>query len=342
MVRWGILGLGRAANSFANAIKEVNNAELVSTASLSKNKNSIFGKKFNISKDNQFKSYEELIESKSIDAIYIATLNNTHADLIIKTAKTNKGILCEKPIALNKDELKEIFNQLNKTKVLFLENIAFRAHPQTNEIVNQILNNEIGVIDRIESSFGFKVNQILKFKSGHRLFSKKLGGGAINDIGCYPVSLAVLVARLFQDKNKEISYDILDARSKKNFRGTDDESHLIISFHNLFKAELEVSVKKKLSKPTIIHGSKGKIIIYNPWLPNKESSIKLVSNHNNFIRNIQSKYTLYANTIKVASDQIQQKKYQCEFPKMTWDDSIICSKILSDWKEYFNEYNKHE
>ena len=337
MVRWGILGLGRAAHSFANAIKEVDNAELVSTASLSKNKNFIFAKKFNISKNNQFQSYEDLIDSKSIDAIYVATLNNRHADLIIKIAKANKGILCEKPIALNKDELKLIFDQLKKSKVFFLENIAYRSHPQTIEIIDQILNNEIGIVNKIESSFGFKVNQILKFKLGHRLFSKKFGGGAINDIGCYPVSLAVLVARLFQDKNKKATYDIIDAYSKKNFRGTDDESRLIINFHNLFEAELEVSVKKKLTKPTIIYGSKGKIIISNPWLPNKDSTIELVSNHNNFKKNIKSKYTIYANTIKEASDQIEQKNYYCEFPKMTWDDSIICSKILTDWKEYYNK-----
>ena len=248
MVRWGILGLGRAAHSFANAIKEVDNAELVSTASLSKNKNFIFAKKFNISKNNQFQSYEDLIDSKSIDAIYVATLNNRHADLIIKIAKANKGILCEKPIALNKDELKLIFDQLKKSKVFFLENIAYRSHPQTIEIIDQILNNEIGIVNKIESSFGFKVNQILKFKLGHRLFSKKFGGGAINDIGCYPVSLAVLVARLFQDKNKKATYEIIDAYSKKNFRGTDDEGRLIINFHNLFEAELEVSVKKKINK----------------------------------------------------------------------------------------------
>ncbi|MDC0419660.1 Gfo/Idh/MocA family oxidoreductase [Candidatus Pelagibacter sp.] len=337
MVRWGILGLGRAAHSFANAIKEVDNAELVSTASLSKNKNFIFAKKFNISKNNQFQSYEDLIDSKSIDAIYVATLNNRHADLIIKIAKANKGILCEKPIALNKDELKLIFDQLKKSKVFFLENIAYRSHPQTIEIIDQILNNEIGIVNKIESSFGFKVNQILKFKLGHRLFSKKFGGGAINDIGCYPVSLAVLVARLFQDKNKKVTYEIINAYSKKNFRGTDDEGRLIINFHNLFEAELEVSVKKKLTKPTIIYGSKGKIIISNPWLPNKDSTIELVSNHNNFKKNIKSKYTIYANTIKEASDQIEQKNYYCEFPKMTWDDSIICSKILTDWKEYYNK-----
>ena len=335
MVRWGILGLGRAANSFANAIKEVDNAKLISTASLSKNKNFIFAKKFNILKDNQFNSYDDLINSKSVDAIYIATLNNTHAELIIKIAKANKGILCEKPMALNKDQLNQVFHQLKKTKVFFLENIAYRAHPQTVEIINQILNNEIGNVVKIDSSFGFKVNPILKLKPGHRLFGKKFGGGAINDIGCYPVSLAVLIARLFQDKNKEASYDIVDVYSKKNFRGTDDEGLIKIKFHNLFEAKLEVSIKKDLTKPTIIQGSKGKIIISSPWLPNKNSTIELVSSKNNFKKSIQSKYTLYANTIKAASDQIQKKNYHCEFPKMTWEDSITCSKILTDWKDYF-------
>ena len=89
-----------------------------------------------------------------------------------------------------------------------------------------------------------------------------------------------MVALLFQDKNKKATYEIIDAYSKKNFRGTDDEGRLIINFHNLFEAELEVSVKKKLTKPTIIYGTKGKIIISNPWLPNKDSTIELVSNHN--------------------------------------------------------------
>ena len=116
MVRWGVLGLGRAANSFANAIKEVENAKLASIASLSKNKNFIFGKKFNIPENCQFNTYEDLIDCKKIDAFYIATLNNKHADLIIKIAEANKGILCEKPMILTQDELKKVFEQLNKSK----------------------------------------------------------------------------------------------------------------------------------------------------------------------------------------------------------------------------------
>tara|TARA_X000001036_G_scaffold417441_1_gene435418 strand:- start:1844 stop:2860 length:1017 start_codon:yes stop_codon:yes gene_type:complete len=332
MVRWGILGLGKAANSFANAIKEVENAKLISIASLSKNKNSIFGKEFNISKNYQFDTYDDLIKSDKIDAVFIATLNHTHANLIIKIARANKGILCEKPMALTENELTNVFNQLNKSKVFFLENIAYRAHLQTNEIINIISDNKIGNVVKLESSFGFRVNPILKLKPGHRLFTKKFGGGAINDIGCYPISLAVLIARLYQIDNKQLLFDITNVYGKNNFRGTDDESSLKINFHNLFEAELEVSIRKNLTKPTIIHGSKGKIIISKPWLPNKHSTIELEINDNTYTNNITSKYSVYANTIKAASNEIEQKNFFCKYPNMTWQDSIFVSKILTEWK----------
>jgi len=334
MVRWGVLGLGRAANSFANAIKEVENAKLTSIASLSKKKNLIFGKKFDIEKNCRFDTYEELINCEKIDVVYIATLNNKHADLIIKAAKAKKGILCEKPMILTETESKQVFDQLNKSKVFFLEAIAYRSHPQTIEITNQILNNEIGEVIKIESSFGFRVNPLLKFKPGHRLFNKKLGGGAINDVGCYPVSLVVLIAKLFQNKNKETSYDIIDAYKKDNFRKTDDEGYLKIKFHNLFEAELKISIKEDLIKPTIIYGSKGKMIISNPWLPNKNTVIEIITSKNNYKKKITSKYSVYANTIKAASNEIQQNSNYCKYPNMTWQDSFISSKILTEWKNY--------
>ena len=94
------------------------------------------------------------------------------------------------------------------------------------------------------------------------------------------------------------------------------------------------NAKKNITKPTIIYGSKGKIIISNPWLPDKSTSIELVTSENNYIKNITSKYSVYANTIKVASNEIQQNNNYCKYPNMTWQDSIISSKILTDWNNY--------
>ena len=178
------------------------------------------------------------------------------------------------------------------------------------------------------------VNPILKFMPRHRLFNKKFGGGAIYDIGCYPVSLVVLIARLLKNKVNEFSYNIEDVHAKINFRGTEDESFLKIKFHKLFEAELKISIKKNISKPTIIYGTKGKIIISNPWLPNKNSTIQVLTSKENNIKKIFSKYSIYANPIKAASDEILSGNNYCKFPNMTWKDSLITSNILTEWKKY--------
>jgi len=332
MVKWGILGLGRAANSFAEAIKEVENAELVSIASLSKSKLKFFGNKYNIVKNLRFNTYDDLINNNEVDAVYIATLNNTHAELTIKLAEANKNILCEKPMALNESEAKQVFAELTKSKVLFLEAIAYRSHPQTKVLNKLILENEIGQIENIKSSFGFSARNFFKFIPKHRLFSKKLGGGAICDIGCYPSSFSLLIARLLQKKDQELKFDLENVTGKINFRGTDDEAHAKIIFRNQFEAELDVAITKKMENSIIISGSKGKMIIRDPWLPNKKVILEVLTKSNKYEKEIISKYSIYANSIKYASDLIEIKETKCEFPLMTLEDSMINMQILNKWK----------
>jgi predicted dehydrogenase len=332
MVKWGILGLGRAANSFAEAIKEVENAELVSIASLSKSKLKFFGNKYNIVKNLRFNTYDDLINNNEVDAVYIATLNNTHAELTIKLAEANKNILCEKPMALNESEAKQVFVELTKSKVLFLEAIAYRSHPQTKVLNKLILENEIGQIENIKSSFGFSARNFFKFIPKHRLFSKKLGGGAICDIGCYPSSFSLLIARLLQKKDQELKFDLENVTGKINFRGTDDEAHAKIIFRNQFEAELDVAITKKMENSIIISGSKGKMIIRDPWLPNKKVILEVLTKSNKYEKEIISKYSIYANSIKYASDLIEIKETKCEFPLMTLEDSMINMQILNKWK----------
>ena len=332
MIKWGILGLGRAANSFAEAIKEVDNAELVSIASLSKSRLRSFGKKYNINEIFRFNTYQQLINSKEVDAVYIATLNNTHAELTIKLAEANKNILCEKPMALSESEAKQVFVELAKSKVLFLEAIAYRAHPQTKVLSKLILEDEIGKIENVKSSFGFSARNLLKFIPKHRLFNKKLGGGAIHDVGCYPSSFSLLIARLLQKQDQELKFDLQDVTGKINFRGTDDEAHAKIIFKNQFKAELDIAITKKMENSIIISGSKGKITIHDPWLPNKKVILEVVTKSKKYEKEIISKYSIYANSIKYVSDLIERKETNCEFPLMTLKDSIINMQIINKWK----------
>ena len=111
MINWGIIGLGNIANAFAEAIREISDCKLKGIASLNKSKLTTFGEKYNIDQKYRFNSYDELINSDEIDTVYIATLNNTHKDLIIKSIDARKNILCEKPITINDQEIKDVYKK---------------------------------------------------------------------------------------------------------------------------------------------------------------------------------------------------------------------------------------
>ena len=334
MIKWGILGLGSMALKFAEAIQEVENAKLISISSLSKKKVESFSRKFDIDERYKFNTYEDLINCKEVDAVYIATLNNTHANLIIKSAEAGKGILCEKPMSITNEESNLVFNKLETSNVFFLEAIAYRSHPQTIELTNLISSGIIGKIEKIESSFGFPVNDFLKFIPKHRLFNKRLGGGSILDIGCYPVSFGMLIAKTLEKDEPKLEYEFTSVKGKINFRGTDDEAYAEIKFENLFNLEASISIKNKLDNSSTIFGSKGLLKVPSPWLPSKRSFIEVSNQKKKYKKEIISKYSIYANTIKIASDSIEKKQNECEYPNMTWGDSKKSTRILTEWINY--------
>ena len=204
MINWGILGLGRMGFTFANAIRETSNSKLVGIAS----------KSGNTFKDFKNTSYEEIINDKKIDAIYISTLNNTHVSLIKKIINSEKKILCEKPISITLKELEDLQKLILEKKIQLYEAIAYYSHQQTTDIINLINNDEIGEIKSIESNFGFKA----KFKSTSRLFDKSLGGGSIYDLGCYPISFVMLFAK----DPKKLNITFKNINYSKS--GVDDEA----------------------------------------------------------------------------------------------------------------------
>ena len=172
------------ANKFASSINEVKNSKLLGIASTNFFRLKSFGEKYNIDKKYRYKNYDEILNCNEINAIYISTLNNTHPEIVIKAAEAKKNILCEKPIATNYDDTIKIFETLDKSDVFFLEAIAYRSHKQTKFVINKIIEGEIGELKSIESTFGFTSK---RSEPKSRLYNPDLGGGAILDVGCYPV-----------------------------------------------------------------------------------------------------------------------------------------------------------
>ena len=321
MIRWGIVGLGNMANHFANATKEMENVELKAIASQSNSKLNNFSEKFNIDKKYSFKSYDELINCDEIDALYIATLNNSHLELILKSAEAKKNILCEKPIGLNHNEAKEAYKAITENKINFYEAIAYYSHPQKYEIKKIIENNEIGEIQEIKSSFGFKS----RFNPSSRLYNKNLGGGAILDVGCYPISFLMLFVNELSDF-KFLKKNIIHAKS-----GVDQTATAKISLKEKINVEIKVSICENYENNSVITGSKGSVIIPEPWIPNKKSYMDISHNNNFYKKFINSNLSTYAYQIKMVSNAFLNKSTSDE-NLFNINKSLLCSNLLDQWK----------
>ena len=309
MINWGILGMGRMGMSFANAIKETSNSKLIATAS---NSGKVFGNFEN-------RSYESLINDKNIDAIYIATINNSHVDLIKKIIETQKKILCEKPIATSLQSFLEVKKLMLDKKIKFYEGIAYYSHPQTIEVLNLIDNDEIGNIEKIESTFGFKA----RYRPSSRLYNKELGGGSILDLGCYPISFFMLFAKL-QEKifisNKKLNY----AKS-----GVDDEATATLNYDNKFEGKIHVSIKSNLENSCTIYGSKGFIKVKEPWSPSNNDVIEISSKKHFYIKQIKSNLSVYANQIEKVSESFLNNNTKSNLFDI--QKSLINMKLIDSW-----------
>ncbi len=323
MIKWGIVGLGNMGQKFANAITETSNSKLAGAASLDKNKVKNFKDNYTINEITTYDNYDEIIKDKNIDAIYIATLNNTHFHLIKKCTEYKKNILCEKPFTLNYDEGREVYDYVLKNNVIFYEGFAYRSHPQTKIVQEIVKNNELGEITNIQSSFGFKVNKI---KPDSRLFNKNLGGGAILDVGCYPLSILNL---FYKDLD---SYKFLNAKGNLTHTNVDDFAEAEIEINKKIKCQIKVSFKENYQNKTIIEGQKGKLIINSPWLPEKQSTLEVSQGSSYYKKIVNSDLSLYANQIEKVSDNFEKNKKDDKF-LVNIQSSLAIMKNMSIWSK---------
>jgi len=284
-VKWGIIGLGNIALKFAEGFQYTKNAKLLAISSRSENKLMTFKNKFQIDDNYCFTNYESLLKCKDVDIIYIALPHSLHHRWVIKSIEEGKNILVEKPATLNFSQMENITSNLKDKNIFFSEAFMYRYHPQISKVVDLLKNNVIGNLVSMESIFGFdalgrkkifgiKLNKQKKPNRNYRLYNKELGGGAILDVGCYPVSFSILIASLISkfDFNKT---KVLNKKKEIGPTGVDMNSFAELNFENNFKSSVGASLIQNLGKQTKIIGTKGELILEDTWSPLNLSFIKI-------------------------------------------------------------------
>jgi len=250
MVRWGIVGAGNIANSFAKDLALVAGNRLCAVASRSLDKASKFAE--NHGAEHAFGSYGELFKSDVVDVVYIATPHTSHADLSIRAMHHKKHVLCEKPMGVNSDEVKRMTDKARENKVFLMEALWSRFNPTIRKVKQLVDDGEIGTIAYLKADFAFY--GLDRDESG-RVLNPDLAGGSVLDIGIYPIFLSYLMLGMPKS---------ITAQAHFYKTGVESQTAMILEYdkaHALLFSGLASNSEMKAE----IAGSEGTLFIKPRW-----------------------------------------------------------------------------
>lgn len=255
MVRWGILGPGAIARSFAEGLKSAADAQLVAVGSRDQAKAEEFGAKYDA--PNRHGSYQALVEDPEVDAIYVATPHTFHKEHCLLALNAGKPVLCEKPFTINAPEAEAVVQTARERKVFLMEGMWSRFFPLMTRLREIVQAGEIGPVRMVEADFGFRAG----FNPQSRLFDPQLGGGALLDVGVYVVSFASMILG---------APDRVAGLATLGETGVDEQSAMILGHPNGALAMLSTAVRTNTPHNAVILGEEGRIVIQPPfWKPVK-------------------------------------------------------------------------
>ncbi len=318
-LRWGILATGAIAHTFARAAEQSSQNELVAVASRRPEQARAFAE----AQPGTVAalSYEELLRTAEVDAVYIATPHPLHARWSIEALEAGKHVLCEKPLGLNHAEVMAMVDAARDAERFLMEAFMYRCHPQTHRLLELVRDGAIGELRHLTASFGFQVPE----DPGSRLFANDLGGGGIMDVGCYPVSVARLLAGR---EPLEVT-----GTAKLGATGVDHWATATLAFEDGLSAQLSTGITLNLDNAVELYGSEGRISVPNPWwgadadgnwaftLARQDSDPEIVRGQ---------AAPLYVLEIDHVAECIAASTLSS--PLMTWEDSLGNARCLDDWR----------
>jgi dihydrodiol dehydrogenase / D-xylose 1-dehydrogenase (NADP) len=256
-IRWGILGTGKIAHSFTQDLKLIESAQVVAVGSRTLEKAAQFAGEFDI--PHAFGSYEELANASEVDVVYIGTPHSLHRENAKACFHGGKAVLCEKPFTINAGEAAEVIETARGAKRYLMEAMWTRFLPVIVKVRQWLAQGVIGEIRMLKSDFCFRS----EWNPESRLLNPALGGGALLDVGIYPVSLASMIFGGPPDR--------ITSRAHLGVTGVDEQNALIFEYENGALALLSSSVRTHTLKDTYIYGTDGFIHIPNCWSPRSAS-----------------------------------------------------------------------
>jgi predicted dehydrogenase len=243
-LRWGILGTGLIARTFATDLRLTDSGVAAAVGSRSQESADRFADEFGI--EARHAAYESLVADPSVDIVYVATPHPSHRENAILALRAGKPVLVEKPFAMNAAEAAEIVAVAREENLFAMEAMWTRFLPHVVQIREWLAAGVLGDLVTVTADHGQWFAEDPKF----RLFAPELGGGALLDLGIYPVSFASMILG---------SPDRIAAVIDPAFTGDDAQTSMVFGYANGAQAVLTCTLRAKSPTRAAIVGTEARI-----------------------------------------------------------------------------------
>jgi len=256
-VRWGLMGTGNIADLFARDLALLDDATVVAVGSRRPDAAAAFGERFGI--PHRHGSHEALAADPDVDVIYVATPAPAHPEGVRLALAAGKAVLCEKPFTLSAEAGRALVAEARAADVFVMEAMWTRFLPHMARV--RELLPRLGAIRLVQADIGQRIDD-----PAHRLFAPELGGGALLDLGIYPVALASMVLG---------SPATIAATSVTGPSGVDLQTAALLGYADGAQAVLAVSLSAATPTSAAIVGRDGRLELEDPWY--KPSALTFVA-----------------------------------------------------------------
>jgi predicted dehydrogenase len=251
-LRWGLLSTARINRALIPAIRASQHGELAAVASRDAGRAADYAREWEIPR--AYGSYDALLADPEIDVVYNALPNSLHSAWSLAALRAGKHVLCEKPFALSVEDARAMFAAAREAGRVIAEAFMYRYHPRTRQLREQIEAGAIGAPRLLRASFSFTLD-----RPADPRWDLGLGGGALWDVGCYPVSLA---RYLFDEAPERVL-----AWQQATERGVDETFVATLVHSGERVAQFDCSFAAPFRTHAEVVGSEGVITLATPFRP---------------------------------------------------------------------------
>lgn len=248
-IRWGILGTGVIARRFAEGLGHAAGAELCAVGSRTRAGAEAFAAA--VSARRAYESYEELAADRDVDVVYIATPNTCHRENALLCFEQGKAVLCEKPFTLDAAEARAVIAVARRKRLFCMEAMWMRFSPLMREVDALLRRGAVGDLRMIRVELGLSFEPSL----AHRVFRPDLGGGALLDLGVYPISLA----HQLLGRPSRIASDTVVGKT-----GVDEQVAVVLGYPGGRQAILSASLRNRATNEAVLMGTHGTMRLHAP------------------------------------------------------------------------------